>query len=163
MFEGSYDYTPALARRAYRQWLWEASGGTLLALPLILLAAWVGLFSPGYRVLSAFALGALLTYLVLLVRSFSSTSRHAADYAGSPIRLRLDAAGITFSAAIIESTTPWSAVRGVMRTRDFLVLSRRGSSQPSLVPRVALTPEAVAFLEERVRSSGGRVRGEVRL
>jgi YcxB-like protein len=160
VFDASYQYSSALARRAYLQWLWVGYGGALLVLPGALVAAAVGLLSVDYRLLSAFVIGALFTFVVLLARSVSSMSRHAADYAGDPIRLHLGPSGITFSSAIIESTTPWNAIRTVVHTRDFLVLSRRGSNQPTLVPKAALTSDALAFPEARVRETGGRVRVE---
>jgi hypothetical protein len=161
-FERSYEHTRPLARRGYLEWLAHRHGHVLATLlGLFVLAAWHAARGGVYRGLASFVAGGLATYFALLVRPAGGRAEDPADEAPLPVRVRLDVAGVHISSRLGESTTPWTAIRGVYATWSFVALMRRSSAQPLMVPTRALGDAACAFLRDQVKAAA-RAPGDAR-
>jgi hypothetical protein len=67
--------------------------------------------------------------------------------------------GIASSSRLGDSSIPWSTVKRVSLTRDYLLLSL-SYDRCSPVPLTALSEEAIEFVLSRAAAAGARIRGK---
>ncbi|MFN7987928.1 MAG: YcxB family protein [Thermoanaerobaculia bacterium] len=156
-FDSSYDYTPALVARFARSELRSRYGGFLMALGMAFAWSLLCLRSSTLVWLSGFLMGFVAAFGVMLWKWYRGALASASVYAGAPISVRLDTAGIRLSSPVLTSECPWSSVAALHRLPEGFLLVRKGSQQAVPLPREALSPEAAAFLVSAVREAGGRV------
>lgn len=153
VFELEYLPTLDFFRRAYRRWLWRAMGGVIAAALLVGFAAVY--LARVYPWLSGFFCGVLVAYLAGFRTARRDYLREVGRLEGQPVRIRLDADGLTFFVPRGQSRLLWSELSRVDRVKDLWILRSRQRSSPNLIPAVAFSAEAEAFF--RARLAAGRV------
>lgn len=103
--------------------------------------------------------GFSLAYLRSLVRAYRTAVRDAQSFGSDPVTLRLAEDQLEIVCPLFRQASSWPAFPSVAATVGYLVLQRRGSAQLLAIPSSALSPEATAFLVERIRRAGGRLLG----
>ena len=149
------EYVPTLDyfRRAYRRWLWRAMGGVIAAALLVGFAAVY--LARVYPWLSGFFCGVLVAYLVGFRNARRDYLRNVGHLEGQPVRIRLDADGLTFVVPRGQSRLLWSELSRVDRVKDLWILRSKQRASPNLIPAIAFTAEVEAFF--RARLAAGRV------
>lgn len=157
-FEATYVYDRAFARASFRRLLGRLHGGALVAVAVAALwIPWAARF-PELRVFAGFVGGVAFAYLLLLVGAYRAALATADLYSSSPITVRLSHEAISVESAPSSNVTRWSVFTELVATPHELVLMRRLSRIALVVPRAALGPEGAAFVLERARQAGARVR-----
>jgi hypothetical protein len=156
-FELEYFPTLDFFRRAYRRWLWRAMGGVIAAALLVAFAAVY--LARVYPWLSGFFCGVLVVYLAGFRSARRDYLREVGRLEGQPVRIRLDADGLTFVVPRGQSRLVWSELSRVDRVKDLWILRAKQRSSPNLIPAVAFTAEAEAFFRARLVASRVPVEG----
>lgn len=158
-FEIEYEYTEALARRAFFALLWRRRTAYVLVSPLLFVWAVAEAFSPTYSFLAGIALGAVLFTWSSWWASLRATRRAARTPDGPPrIRILLDEALCTFEMRHVQVGLAWPGIQRVERLRELLLLYRPLQEGASTIPLAAVSPEALDFILRKVREAGGQVR-----
>jgi hypothetical protein len=158
-FEIEYEYTEALARRAFFALLWRHRTAHVLVSPLLLLWALFEAFSPVYGFLAGVAVGAVAFTWASWWASSRIARRTARTPDGPPrIRILLAETMCTFEMRHMRIDLAWPGIQRVERLRDFLLLYRPFRESVSIIPLAAIAPEAQDFLLRKVQEAGGRVR-----
>ena len=98
---------------------------------------------------------ALVAYLVGFRNARRDYLRNVGHLEGQPVRIRLDADGLTFVVPRGQSRLLWSELSRVDRVKDLWILRSKQRASPNLIPAIAFTAEAEAFF--RARLAAGRV------
>lgn len=155
-------YSPPLLRQAVAGFWWRVIGLRFLVALAVVVAALVKLVLDGDRswlvgvLASAMVMGIAFMAALYVVHHRNALSRLRAM--GEPqATLEASAESLSLASGAGTAMLPWSAVAEVWQLRSWwlLLLSR---SQFLTLPLADMTPEAAAFIVERVRASGGRVR-----
>ena len=155
-------YTQALLRQAVAGFWWRVVGIRFLVALALVAAALVKLLLDGDRswlvgvLASAWVMGLAFMAALYVVHYRNALSRLRAM--GEPrATLEVSVQSLSLASGAGTATLAWSAVAEVWQLRScwLLLLSK---SQFMTLPRADMAPEAAAFILERVRASGGRVR-----
>ena len=159
MFETTYALTRSLTRDVTLRFLFRSYGAALIAALLAFAFVLHVTTRPEDSWLPGVLAGFLFASLRSLISAYRSGVRSADAFGSDPITLRLSDDGLEVTTSLSCVTSRWSAYPVVLSTRRYLYLTRVGLAQPFAIPASALSPEATAFLLDRVRHAGGRVRG----
>lgn len=156
-YEFTFDYTPALGRAVFRAYFWRRFAGFAVASLASAVLALILLGSQDLNLLAAFLLGIDFALWWVWLRAYRTSGRLAEGLGSPSIRVTLDEAGCGFETAEGQSRVRWSAIGTLFRLKSAWVLDRAGRTHPTFLPLAALTPEVQAFLERRIRETGGRI------
>jgi hypothetical protein len=162
MHQATLVYSPSLVRRAVLHFWWRVVGLRFMA-ALALVAVSLGVLVAGGDsswlvgvLASALALGILFAAALYVVHLRGSLQRLAAM--GTPsATLEATPTSLAITSSAGAATIPWSSITEIWRfeTCWLLLLSR---AQFMTLPLAELAPEVSAFILERVRAAGGKLR-----
>jgi len=158
-FEVSYQLTPVQARDAYVDYLWRSRWASFLALPFLLAVLLAGLGTERWHLLCVFGIGFWIVCAVPFARIYLGRKQVGAALARKPVRLIFEEEGFRAESDEVVTRARWTAIRRIRVLPAALALERSRSSLPIFVPLSALSAEARAFLERRVREAGSAVGG----
>ncbi len=157
LFEASFVYSQFQAKRAFWALLRPklgrlAIGGILVPILCVLLIA-LGATWAGWAGLGAFSL--LWVFVINGYRRAGDVARNTGE---PPIRIWLteDAMGIV--SPLASSIVKWPGIALVQKTPEFVFLTRKDTVHLVPIPRLALSVEALGYLEKKVVEAGGKVR-----
>ena len=153
----SFPYSANLARRVYLRRLWELRNGFIVTTPIFAFLAVRALAIGEDSPLAWFALGVVAALWSGWCLGYVHIGR-AAVATGTPEVTFIAADDTcTFRTPEAEAVVRWSGIARLYRYPSAWVFVRKGLLQMSFVPSALLTADARAFVEERVRSAGGRL------
>jgi hypothetical protein len=156
-YRASFTYSVALARRVYLRRLWELRNGFIVTTPIFAFLAIRTLAIGEDSPLAWFALGVITALWSAWWLGWVHIGRAAAAVGTPEVTFVATAETCTFRTTEAESVVRWSGIARLYRYPQVWLFVRKGLIQMSFVPSALLTPEAKAFVEERVTSSGGRL------
>jgi hypothetical protein len=150
MIERKYTYSSAIIRKAIWESTWFTYGGLLLGLiVLLMIALFIAIGEHPLLWMSGFFTGLSVTYLLLILRQFLTSSRKFKAYEGVEIQLGFYERTIAVNSLIMSSSVPWSTVTRLQTTRNFLFLTVIGSVQPIMVPLNIFSADDIVFIKNQ--------------
>lgn len=148
-------YPPDTARRCFLQLYRPRLVTTSIGAAIVLAWAVLGVRDPVLRWFSGFAVGILTVVGANWLRALARSGVSAAELSSGPLEAAVDADGVRIRAEHWSYDLRYPAVRGVVRTRDFVLLDRGAGVNPFPLPLAALGSDAASYLERRVAESRG--------
>lgn len=153
-----FQYTPALARRIYRESVLEGSVGFMIGFGIAFLLCLAGLTSSDLRLLSAFGLGVLASFFFFWYASYRRAGRYASAMGEPVLRATFSEEGCVLESPEWTSRLAWDSVKVLHRFAAIWILGRTHYPYPVFVPPAALPYAARLFIERKVKEAGGRLR-----
>lgn len=163
-FDFSYECTASLARAILRREFSRRLPRPLLFAAALVAVAFALISESESSWLNGWICGILvgwvILWLVLLVKLYQSSRSVLEAYIGHRISIHLDAHGLRISSPVQTSESPWWAIASVRESAQALFVVRKGVQGTAVLPREALSADAVAFIRASVGAathpSGGR-------
>jgi hypothetical protein len=160
-FETTLTYNEPLIRHAVFSY-WRRSSGILFVPVLIAMTIWcVVLIVQGDASWQTGAFGTVIGFGFLIsgsvyVVQYKNALAKLQDMGSPHAKFRAEEATFTFESGIGASTLQWSTVKEIWKCKNvWLMLFSKAHF--STLPLADISPEMLAFIEERVLAAGGKI------
>lgn len=154
----SYEYTPSMARRLYRQLVWKTQGEFVVWSIVIAAAGVAAVYFGVYAPFWTFLLGVVASWWYGWWAGARGFVAAGARLSSPVLEVTVDEQGCTVRSVSAMTRFDWSTVGGVYRLPSAVVLSRHAMSAGAVLPRDHTSAEAIAFVEQCAESAGARLR-----
>jgi hypothetical protein len=150
-----YEHTSRLAKRAWLHYYMHKDAGWLIGMLVITVIGLADLFMGSGSWFGGFCLGAASVYLISWWNSYQAASTYRPK--DSRIKVIITNEDLSFELNSRKTTAPWQDVTDLWKFRDLWLFFIRGSEFYSTVPVAAMNAETMAFIENKMKETGGRI------
>jgi hypothetical protein len=154
-YRAQFTYSVSLVRSAYFEYL-RRRLPVMTVLTVLLLAPSISLWRE-FGQIAGFGLGIAVMAWIIPLAGLLRTTRTARAAGNPQVELLATEERLYFRMPQAESSVTWAGVRAIYRLTKFWIVVRAGMVNPSVISLDALSLEARAFIEAKVKEAGGRL------
>jgi hypothetical protein len=158
MYNITYEYTPDLTRRVYRQLLWRSRGEWVVMSIIFAAMSMLSIWYASNEALAGFILGTCASCWYAWWTDAQLVARGLSRLQGQSLQVIIDGQGCRVSSSEATTYFTWSSVESVYKLRAAIVIVRHVGAGGAILPIETVPTGALSMIEECSQNGGARLR-----